>query len=67
MVTRAAADEIVKNNGYHLEEVRAVKIIEFDDAWGGTSYGLVPEGAPDRYAADAAVRNPRVYWEAPCW
>ena len=45
-------------------EDRIVKIVRYDNAWGGESYGLIMEGQPfDSYAESPFVRNPSVYWE----
>ncbi len=72
-VDKTFADRIAAGNGWLDgdkdnslgDNPRTVKIVEYDNAWGGKSYGLIFEGCdPDRYAKSKFVRNPRVYWEA---
>lgn len=58
-------DQIIAGNGFypgdeHLPPVDLV--IEYDNAWGGTSYGCVKEGKPNQYQPSSHVQNPRVYW-----
>jgi hypothetical protein len=65
-------DELITGNGRlanHPEDApdnpRAVKIIEYTNAWGAQAYGVVFEGErdPDRYERETwAVNKPRVIW-----
>lgn len=62
-VDKKIADEIVA--GKHAED-NAVKIVRYDNAWSGVSYGVIFQGEPlDKYAASPYVRNPTTYWEKP--
>ena len=60
-VTKEIADQVISGA---FPEDRIVKIVEYDNTWGGKGYGLIAEGQPaDSYASSDFVRNPRVYWE----
>jgi hypothetical protein len=60
-VDKKIADEIVA--GKYAEDM-PVKIVKYDNAWGGESYGVIFAGEPlDRYAQSPYVMNPTVYWE----
>ena len=64
-VDKRFADEIKALDGWYPgDHVRIVRIVEYDNAWGGVGYGLEYEGQLGRYAESPYVRNPRVYWEA---
>lgn len=71
-VDKDFADNIAKHGGWHNgnsdnsmgDNPRVVKIVEYDNAWGGVGYGLVFEGTRDRYTPTEFVRNPRAYWTA---
>ena len=61
----AQARTVREHNGVypgdeHLPPI--VKIIEYDNAWGGLGYGLVYSGKPNVYTPSEFVRNPRVWW-----
>lgn len=45
----------------HLPPI--VKIVEYDNLWGGQGYGIVYQGKPDVYTESEHVINPRVWWE----
>jgi hypothetical protein len=65
-VGQKIADELVAARGRYPGNPRVVMIIEYDNAWGGRSYGLIYKGqALDRYRETDYVRKPRVYWSAP--
>ena len=61
-VDKSIANRIIAGE---FPENGAVKIIEYDNAWGGVGYGVVfKNDNPDKYRETEFVRNPRVYWEA---
>lgn len=79
-VDKSAADRIIKNNGFwfgendpaplddypHLPDPRVVKVVEYENAWGGTSYGIVFETEADQFRYQRTsefVKKPRVIWE----
>lgn len=63
-VSKTIADELVKLNGYWPGDPQVIKIVEYDNAYGGIGYGLVYNHQnPDTYKPSHWVRNPRVYWE----
>lgn len=66
-------DNIIKNHGYYNgdndnslgDNPRCIKIVAYDNAWGGIGYGLIFENEnPDKYRASDYVRNPRTIWIA---
>jgi hypothetical protein len=62
-VDKKIADEVIAGK---YPEDRCVKIVKYENNWGGESYGLVMQGqAPNTYAASDFVHNPTLYWEAP--
>jgi hypothetical protein len=61
-VSKQIADDIAAGK---YSEDGAVKIIEYDNAFGGVSYGVVfKKDYPDKYAETEFVQNPRLYWSA---
>lgn len=65
-VTKEIADKIIAGNGTYPGDEGLppyARIIEYDNAWGGVSYGLEDARSQGRYKASPFVRNPRVYWE----
>lgn len=63
-VTKQLADEIVDGNGYYSSDPRVMRVIEYDNRWGGISYGIEYQRDLGRYAPSQFVLNPRVYWRA---
>jgi len=69
-VDKAFADNLAANAGYYNgdsdntlgDNPRVVEITEYDNAYGGVSYGLRFEGQPNRYTPTEFVRSPRQYW-----
>lgn len=62
-VGKDIADRIVAGE---FAEDDARKIVEYDNAFGGVSYGVIfGNQDPDYYRETEFVRNPRVYWEKP--
>ncbi len=60
-VDKSIADRIVAGE---FPEDDARKIIEYDNAFRGVSYGVIfGDDDPGKYAPSEFVRNPRVYWE----
>lgn len=70
-VSKDFADNIARHQGWYNgdsdnslgDNPRVARIVEYINAWGGTAYGLVFEGCPDKYTPSAYVRCPRVYWQ----
>ena len=64
-VSKSIADRVVSGNGWYPGDSTPVtKIVEYDNAFGGVSYGLIYENQnPDTYEETEYVRNPRTYWE----
>ena len=60
-VSKKLADEIVAGK---YDDDRPVKIVEYDNAWGGIGYGVIFYGEHlDKYRETGFVRKPRTYWE----
>lgn len=72
-VDKDFADNIAKHGGYYDgdsnndlgDNPRVVKIVVYDNAWGGKGYGLVFEGIKDKYTPTGFVKNPITYWQLP--
>lgn len=70
-VSKDIADRIIANNGYFTpiseyegsDNPQHSEITEYDNAFGGVSYGLTVKGIPNVYTPSKYVRNPRVYWK----
>lgn len=70
-VDKDIADRIIKNNGYYIpiseyegsDNPQHSEITEYDNAFGGVSYGLTVKGIPNVYTPSNYVRNPRCYWK----
>ena len=71
-VDKSFADSIIAHDGWYNgdrdnslgDNPRTIRVVEYDNAWGGKGYGLVFAGQRDKYEASVYVRNPRTYWEA---
>lgn len=63
-VDKQMADEMVQLNGQYADDPPVLRIVEYDNAWGGVSYGLEYERDLGKYSTSEFVRNPRVYWRA---
>lgn len=69
-VDKEFADNIARHRGFYNgdsdnslgDNPRVVKIVAYDNAWGGKGYGLVYEGIKDKYTETDFVRNPITYW-----
>ena len=62
-VGKAIADKIKAGNGHYADDTRVLRIVEYDNAFGGVSYGL--EYSPKRvYLESPFVMNPRDYFVA---
>lgn len=62
-VSKEIADAIIAGE---FPEDDAIKIVEYDNMWGGKGYGVIFRGQnPNMYAASESVRNPKIYWENP--
>lgn len=74
-VDKKFADELIAGNGFLArfpeeeespDNPPAIKIIEYDNAWGSKAYGVVFKGDydPGRYERPTKyVQNPRIIWE----
>lgn len=70
-VGKSFADNIAANGGWYNgdsdnslgDNPQTVRIVEYDNAWGGKGYGLVFAGQRNKYEPSDYVRNPRTYWE----
>ncbi len=61
-VNKELADRIIAGE---FPEDNVVKIVRYDNAWGGEGYGVIFKGQDlNRYRQSEFVRNPTVYWEA---
>ena len=58
-VDKNIADEII--SGKYPED-KVTLIVEYDNAFGGVSYGVVFRGNVNTYTESEFVRNPRVYY-----
>jgi hypothetical protein len=63
-VEKTLADTIAAADGYYSDDPRVMRIVEYDNAWGGKGYGLEWAHSLGKYRASEYVRNPRVYWSA---
>lgn len=69
-VDKDFADNMVKNNGFYNgdddnscgDNPRCVLVTEYDNAFGGISYGVTFEGERNKYTESEFVRKPRTYW-----
>lgn len=59
-VDKGIADRVVAGE---WPEDGWVRIVEYDNAWGGVSYGLETQHTLGKYQASPYVGNPRVYWQ----
>lgn len=62
-IDKAFADDLIKRNGKYEDDPQVMRIIQYDNHWGGTGYGLEYEKDLGKYKASEFVRNPRVYWK----
>lgn len=69
-VNKDIADKLIAGNGRIDPEDTpdnpwAIRIVEYDNAWGGKGYGVTFEGEnPHRYLQESQyVRNPKIIWE----
>lgn len=63
-VDKAMADQIKAANGYYADDPRVMRIVEYDNAWGGVGYGIEYGHQIGKYSPSEYVRNPRVYFQA---
>lgn len=63
-VGKQLADQLAAQDGYYADDPRVVRIVEYDNAFGGVSYGIEYKHEVGRYAPSPYVHNPRVYWQA---
>lgn len=60
-VSKKIADRVIAGE---YPEDEWIRIVEYDDAWGGVGYGLENAHTIGKYYPSEYVRNPRIYWEA---
>jgi hypothetical protein len=63
-VNKELADKIAANHGFYDDDPRVMRIIEYDNVFGGVSYGLEYKWERGRYRVSYFVSNPRLYWSA---
>jgi hypothetical protein len=63
-VSKGLADELKNADGYYADDPRVLRIVEYDNAFGGVGYGIEYNGQVGKYSPSEFVRNPRVYWQA---
>lgn len=63
---RELVDGIIKNNGYYEDDLRVVKVVQYENSFNGAlAYGLIYEREDlDRYHESQFIRNPITLWEA---
>lgn len=60
-ISKDIADDVIAGK---YEDDRPVKIVKYQDAWGGEAYGLICEGESiNRYHESEFVINPTTYWQ----
>ena len=60
-INKTIADDVIAGK---YKSDNPVKIVKYENAWGGESYGLICKGQPlNLYSASDFVRNPEAYWE----
>ena len=62
-VDKRFADDIIRRDGRYEDDPQITRIIQYDNHWGGVSYGIEYEGQEGKYDASDFIRNPRVYWK----
>lgn len=62
-VDKDFADRMVALNGQFEDDPPVVRIVEYNNAFNGVSYGMEYEHEVGKYSASDYVINPRVYWE----
>jgi hypothetical protein len=62
-VDKNFADELVKLNGQYVTDPQIMRIVEYDNAWGGVGYGLEYKSNFGKYIESEYIQNPRIYWE----
>lgn len=64
--SKEQVERIIAANGkLYEDEEPVVKIVKYDNAFGGVGYGLIFRGQPrDLYAPSAYINNPETIFEA---
>lgn len=63
--SKKAVDKLIANNGYYEDDERVIKIVQYENNWGGISYGLIYQSESlDRYNPSPFIHNPKVLFEA---
>lgn len=63
-VNEQIAREVIAGDGWYPgDHLRVVRVVSYDNAWGGRSWAIEYEKDRGRYAPSEFVRNPRVEWE----
>jgi hypothetical protein len=63
-VNKDIAYKVILGNGmYPGDHMRVVRVTEYDNMFGGVSYGLDYEGWGHAYGPSPYVQDPRIIWE----
>ena len=65
--SKEVVDRLIANDGYYFDDPRVIRIVEYQNAHGGTCWGVVYEMESQdrwfRYDEETHyVRNPKVIW-----
>jgi hypothetical protein len=64
-VSKEIADELIKNNGKFEDDPPVKMIVQYNNKWGGLSYGITYKEGDNRYLEETEfVRNPVILWKA---
>lgn len=66
---KAIIDTMIRNEGYYPGDPRVERIVEYTNAYGNRTWGVVWENEPEharyRYLEETEyVRNPKILWES---
>jgi len=64
-IDKELAFEIIAANGYFLDDPRVVRVVKYQNQFGGESYAVIYTGEDrDRYHKSPACRDVVIVWEA---
>ena len=64
-ISREIAEQIAADDGYFMDDPRVLKVVKYENAWGGESWAIVyPHQNPMMYEESHACKNVTVLWEA---
>lgn len=66
--SKAIIDEIIRNNGFYLDDPQVHQIVEYINAFGNTIWGVTWVGEPaerrERYMKPSQyINNPKLIWK----